>query len=79
MFLMPVTVIFTMLHTKRFLQKIKREKDGQSYLKATWMICAGGPKGSVGNVLKELYDVYYTNDKYKDVLYEVDGKPLILP
>ena len=61
-----------------FAENQKRKDDGQSYLKATWMICAGGPKGSVGNVLKELYDVYYTDDKYKDVLYEVDGKPLIL-
>ena len=61
-----------------FEENQKRKDEGQSYLKATWMICAGGPKGSVGKVLDELYNVYYSKDKYKDVLYEVDGKPLIL-
>lgn len=61
-----------------FEENLKRKEEGQSYLKATWMICAGGPLGTVGNVLNKLYDIYYTNEEYQDALYYVDGKPLIL-
>lgn len=61
-----------------FEENLKRKEEGQSYLKATWMIRAGGPLNSVANVLKELHRIYYTNEEYQDALYYVDGKPLIL-
>ena len=61
-----------------FEENMKRKEEGQAYLKATWMIKAGGPLNSVSNVLKELHMTYYTTDEYKDVLYMINGKPLML-
>ena len=61
-----------------FEENMKRKEEGQAYLKATWMIKAGGPLNSVSNVLKELHMTYYTSDKYDDVLYMINGKPLML-
>ena len=61
-----------------FKENMDRKAEGQSYLKATWMIKAGGPLNSVSNVLKELYKTYYKTGEYDDVLYTIDGQPLML-
>ena len=61
-----------------FEENMERKAEGQSYLKATWMIKAGGPLNSVSNVLKELYNKYYKTGEYDDVLYTINGKPLML-
>ncbi len=61
-----------------FEENMKRKEEGQAYLKATWMIKAGGPLNNVSNVLKELHRTYYTSGKYDDVLYKINGKPLML-
>ncbi|MBR5785562.1 MAG: hypothetical protein IKY41_02555, partial [Clostridia bacterium] len=61
-----------------FKENMKRKQDGQKYLKATWMIKAGGPLNSVSNVLKELYNKYYKTGEYDDALYTIDGEFLML-
>lgn len=61
-----------------FEENMKRKAEGQSYLKATWMIRAKGPFNSVSDVLKELYNTYYKTGEYDDALYTIDGKPLML-
>lgn len=61
-----------------FEENMKRKADGQAYLKATWMIKAGGPLNGVSNVLKELYNTYYKSGDYDDALYMINGKPLML-
>ncbi len=61
-----------------FKENQKRKDEGQSYLKVTWMLKAGGPLNHVSLVLKELYETYYTSEKYDGLFYELNGKPLIL-
>ena len=61
-----------------FKENMARKKEGQSYLKATWMIRASGPKASVSEVLREIYETYYKSGDYDDVLYTINDKPLML-
>lgn len=61
-----------------FKENMDRKAEGQSYLKATWMIRAKGSHSSVSEVLEELYNVYYKNGEYDDVLYTINDKPLML-
>jgi len=61
-----------------FKENLARKAEGQSYLKATWMIRAKGPHESTSKVLEELYETYYKNGEYDDVLYTINDKPLML-
>jgi len=61
-----------------FKENMDRKAEGQSYLKATWMIRAKGPHNSTSEVLKELYETYYKTGEYDDVLYTINDKPLML-
>ena len=61
-----------------FKENLDRKAEGQSYLKVTWMLKAGGPKGHVSKVLEELYNTYYTDDGYDDIFYTINDKPLML-
>ena len=61
-----------------FKENMDRKAEGQSYLKATWMIRAKGPHTSVSSVLGELYETYYKSGEYDDVLYTINDKPLML-
>ncbi len=61
-----------------FKENLARKEEGQSYLKVTWMLKAKGPKPHVSQVLKELYDEYYTSGEYDDIFYTINGKPLML-
>ena len=61
-----------------FAENMKRKEEGQAYLKATWMIKAGGPLKNVSNVLQQLYETYYKSGEYDDVLYTINDKPLML-
>ena len=61
-----------------FKENMDRKAEGQSYLKATWMIRAKGPHSSTSEILEELYDTYYKSGEYDDVLYTINDKPLML-
>lgn len=55
-------------------ENLARKKEGQAYLKCTWLIRAG----DCSERLRILYDTYFTNENYKDAFYMIDGKPLML-
>ena len=61
-----------------FKENLKRKEEGQSYLKVTWMLKAKGPEQHVSRVLEKLYKQYYTKEKYQDIFYTINGKPLML-